>query len=218
MKRSFSLMRLTLLYAALALAGCADQPLRQRNDDAFRRSQPVSILVLPPANGSPDVRAPYSVLATVTRPLAEAGYYVYPVALVEQTFREHGLAAPGEAQQVEPAKLREMFGADTALYLEVEKYGASFALIDSVVEVEASGRLVDLRTGDILWQGRASASDAENRKTEGSLLSMVVGAVVRQVVNSQGDPGYPVARMTMMRMLGPGSLPPGPHLAGKGKR
>ena len=44
---------------------------------------PTSIVVLPPVNTSPDVKATYSMLAQVTHPLAEAGYYVLPVALVD---------------------------------------------------------------------------------------------------------------------------------------
>src|SRR5512143_3001912 len=96
---------------------------------AFRESKPRSILVLPPLNNSPDIRATYSFLSTVTKPLAEAGYYVFPVALVDQTFKENGLPNPGEMHQVPFEKLREIFGADATLYITVTQYGSSYQIL-----------------------------------------------------------------------------------------
>jgi len=99
--------RTGLLALALALGGCAAS---SSNIDytAFRESKPRSILVLPPLNNSPDVRATYSFLSTVTQPLAEDGYYVFPVVLVDQTFKENGLINAGEIHEVSLAKLREI--------------------------------------------------------------------------------------------------------------
>lgn len=46
---------------------------------ALQQAAPRSILVLPPMNSSVDVNAPYSYLSTISTPLAEKGYYVFPV-------------------------------------------------------------------------------------------------------------------------------------------
>src|SRR2546430_1887581 len=54
---------------------------------AFRQNRPVSMLILPPVNETPEVTATYGVLSQVTLPLAEAGYYVLPVSLMDETFR-----------------------------------------------------------------------------------------------------------------------------------
>lgn len=205
-------MRMILVAMAALLTGCATQA--KYDYSAFRQSKPSSILVLPPLNLSPDVRAPYSMMATVTSPLAEAGYYVFPVALVDQTFRENGMTNPGEAHDAPPAKLAEVFGADAVLYITVNEYGAKYMLLDSQVIVSASARLVDLRNGQLLWEGKASASNAEGRDNSGSgLVGMLIGALVRQVANNLGDQGYPVARMTSYRLLStrPGGLLPGPR-------
>ena len=68
------------------MAGCA-VPTKNVDYAAFKASKPRSIVVLPPLNESPDVGATYGMLSQVTVPLAEAGYYVLPVALVDETFR-----------------------------------------------------------------------------------------------------------------------------------
>jgi hypothetical protein len=202
----------TLLAFVMLATGCATQA--PYDYSAFRESKPRSILVLPPLNQSPDVRAPYSMMATVTAPLAESGYYVFPVALVDQTFRENGMTNPGEIHDASPAKLAEVFGADAVLYITISEYGAKYFLIDSQVIVSASARLVDLRSGQLLWEGKASASNAEGRDNSGGgLAGMLISALIRQVANNLGDQGYPVARMTSHRLLTarPGGLLPGPR-------
>ena len=103
-----------LALAALLLGGCA-APAKY-DYSAFKESRPASILVLPPLNSSPDIKATYSMLAQTTWPLAESGYYVLPVTLVDETFRQNGLQTPADIHELPAAKLREIFGADTALY------------------------------------------------------------------------------------------------------
>ncbi len=205
-------LRAALAVAVVMLTGCA---ANNRYDySAFRESKPRSILVLPPANTSPDTRASYSMMATVTRPLAESGYYVFPVALVDQTFRENGMNDPAEMHEAAPAKLAEVFGADAALYITVNEYGAKYVLFDSQVIVSASAKLIDLRNGKLLWEGKASASNAEGgNNSGGGIIGLLVSALIRQVTNSLGDQGYPVARMTSFRLLSArqGGLLPGPR-------
>lgn len=185
----------------LLLTGCA---ARQQDIDytAYRQSKPRSILVLPPLNNSPDMRATYSFLSTVTRPLAEAGYYVFPVALVDQTFKENGLLNPGEMHQAPPAKLREIFGADSTLYITVTQYGPVYSILSSEVRVTANAKLVDNRNGQLLWQGQATASDSEGgNNSSGGLVGALIVAVVKQVVSNVGDQGHPVARNASKRLL-----------------
>lgn len=193
--------RISLLAAFLLFTGCAAS---QKDIDytAYRQSKPRSILVLPPLNNSPDMRATYSFLSTVTQPLAEAGYYVFPVALVDQTFRENGLLNPGEMHQAPPAKIREIFGADSTLYITVTEYGPVYHILSSEIRVTANAKLVDNRDGQLLWQGQATASDSEGRNNSGGgLVGALIVAVVKQIVSNVGDQGHPVARNASKRLL-----------------
>ena len=72
----------------MVFTGCATKPYDYTN---LRAHPPRSILVLPPINESTDTRGTYGYLSTVTKPLAEMGYYVYPVAVVNQFMKENGL-------------------------------------------------------------------------------------------------------------------------------
>lgn len=194
--------------AALAvsvwLAGCAAP--QAKDYSAFRAAKPASILVLPPVNDAPEVQASASVLSQATLPLAEAGYYVIPVTLMSETFRQNGLEIASDIQEVAPAKLREIFGSDTALYIRIIKYGTSYQVIQSATVVSVEARLVDLRTGDQLWDGRATASNQEGgNNSGGGLVGMLVTALVNQIIHSATDAAHPIAGLATNRMLAAGT-------------
>jgi len=208
-------MLLAVVLAAL-LGGCAAVDKAPADPwPALREARPASVLVLPPVNDSPDVQAPGSVMAQAVLPLAERGYYVFPVALSNETLRLNGVQTPKDAQDISPQKLREVFGADAALYLRVRAYGSVYRVIsaDSVTTVDA--RLVDLRDGRTLWTGSASASSAEQRGSlSGGLSSLLLQAIVEQVASSLSDRNHAVAGVAMSRLLAspsPRGLPPGPR-------
>ncbi|MDG9853112.1 DUF799 domain-containing protein [Pseudomonas nitroreducens] len=184
--------------------GCA--PTKSVDYSAFKQSRPRSIVVLPPLNESPDVKATYGMLAQVTYPLAEAGYYVLPVALVDETFRQNGVTAPGDIHQIPVTKLHEIFGADAALYITVTAYGTSYMVISSATIVTASAKLVDLKSGATLWTGTASASSEEGGNNGGGgLVGALVTAAVKQIISSSvDDAGYPIAGITGQRLLSAG--------------
>ena len=192
--------RLMLLAGCLLLGACA-APVKY-DYTAFKQSRPKSIVVLPPQNNSPDIRATYSVYSTVTFPLAESGYYVFPVTLVDQTFKQNGMMNPGEMHQAPINKIREIFGADATLYIAIDQYGGSYKVVSSEVRVTAGAKLVDNRTGALLWEGKATASDAEGQNSGGGgIVGMLVTAVVKQMLSNIGDPGYRVGAITNARLL-----------------
>lgn len=197
-----------LLLAAsvlLTLSGCASHPVQKVDYTAFKQAQPRSLLVLPPLNDSPDVTATPSLLSVVTYPLAESGYYVMPVALMSETFRQNGMVNPPEIHSVSPAKLKEIFGADAALYIKINRYGTTYTVLNSAAIVTAEAKLVDLGSGNTLWTGSATASSAENNNNnQGGLAGLLIAAIVKQIINSTTDVAHQVAGVTSSRLLSAG--------------
>ncbi|MBA0171625.1 hypothetical protein EXT60_12480 [Pectobacterium carotovorum subsp. carotovorum] len=192
------------LVFALVLTGCA-KPVPY-DYTAFKQSKPKSILVLPPVNHSPDVKASYSLLSQVTYPLAESGYYVLPVAVVDETFKQNGLSTAADIHALSTAKLQQIFGADAALYLDVKEYGTSYIVINSETRVSADARLVDLRTGKLLWSGSATASSNEQQSNaNGGIIGILVQAAVNQIAHTISDKGHDIAGVTSARLLAAGN-------------
>src|SRR5260221_2493478 len=157
--------RLTLLAGCLLLGAWA-APAKY-DYTAFKLSRPKSIVVLPPQNNSPDIRATYSLYSTVTFPLAESGYYVFPVTLVDQTFKQNGMMNPGEMHQAPINKIREIFGADATLYITIDQYGGSYKVISSEVRVTAGAENGGHRTRAPFLGGKRHPSRFHGRKNAG---------------------------------------------------
>jgi hypothetical protein len=215
--------RVSLCAAILALAflgGCATKA-PPYDYAAFMKAKPATLLVLPPVNESPEVNATSGVWSHATLPLAEAGYYVLPVTLVDETFRQNGVATANDAQDIPTAKLREFFGADAAVYMKIKKYGTSYAVLASETRVEVEARIVDLRSGELLWQGKAVATSAEEQQqSQGGLIGLLVTAIVKQIVGTATDASYRYAGIANQRLLGApryNGVLPGPRSPNYGK-
>jgi len=191
-----------LLVSVVVFTGCATHA--PYDYSAFKESRPKSILVLPPVNETPDVSATYSVLSYATRPLAEAGYYVMPVTLVVETFKENGLTQPSDMHATSPAKLQEIFGADAALYIVITEYGTAYRVVNSETAVAAEARLMDLKTGKTLWTGAARASSAEGDSQQSGIVALLVTAIVNQVIASTTDKSSKIAVIATSRLLAAG--------------
>jgi hypothetical protein len=84
--------------ALLLLGGC--ETVKPYDYTNFHAHPPRSILILPPLNESTKVEATYGYFSTVTAPVAELGYYVYPVEVVDRFFQGNGMPTAGEMHQV----------------------------------------------------------------------------------------------------------------------
>ena len=212
-----SLAVLFAVAATTVLAGC-QTAAPTRDYTAFVRAAPRSILVVPPLNKSTDLNASYGFLSTVTQPLAEHGYYVFPVAVVDEMFRQNGLPTAAEMHAVALPKLREIFGADAVLYPVIESYGTTYVVISSETVVNVTARLVDARSGELLWEGRAELHQGSS-DGNGGLIGALVGAALTQVLNSTRDAAHPMAKLANVQLIdrtGQG-LPYGPYSTTPGR-
>lgn len=203
MKGLFAFFTLAL---ALLATGCSTGNKKSTDYSAFRESKPRSILVLPPKNQSPDVNASNSLLSVVTMPLAESGYYVFPVAVVSETFKQNGVTNPDDISSVPLKKLHDTFGADAVMYISITDYGTSYQVVNSDTRVTATARLVDSRTGKELWTGGATASSNEGQKNSGGgLIGILLTAAITQIAHTSTDKAHDIAEATGARMFSAGS-------------
>ena len=95
-------MKAIVIALAALLAGCAGQQVKT-DLGAFNAAKPRSILVVPAANKSLDVDAPNYLLTTLTVPLAEKGYYVFPVHTAKTVLEQEGFFDGDQVQKQAPA-------------------------------------------------------------------------------------------------------------------
>jgi hypothetical protein len=195
------------------LGGCATRPT-PFDYSALQKAKPATLLVLPPVSEATDIKATPGVWANSTLPLAEAGYYVLPVTLVDATFKQNGVTDPHDAQALPWQKLHEVFGADAAVYIKVMQYGTLYQVVSSDTRVAVTARIVDLRDGALLWQGSAFATSAESQSGQGGIAGLLVRAILQQIIGSATDVAFNYAAIADTRLLGAphyNGLLPGPR-------
>ncbi|MGF1450854.1 MAG: DUF799 domain-containing protein [Opitutales bacterium] len=194
---------------ALVLSGCATPA--EVDYTAYTQHYPRSILVLPPLNQSPDTKGTYGYYTTITQPLAEHGYYVFPIGVVDEFMKANGLPTAGEMHQAPLDKIEEIFGADAVLYINLQEYGTEYAILSSSTYVVADARLVDVGTGTELWKGRVSHVQSPG-SSGGGLVGSLVSAALNQVIGEISDQAHLASKVANQQFRQPGALLPGPYL------
>ncbi len=184
------------LFMCLVLAGCASTPHTPRADIVMPRS----ILVLPPTNDSVEVDAPSIFLSTVSKPLAERGYYVFPVDVVARLMRDNGMHTAAQMHQVPLDLLQQHTGAEAVLYVNIRQWGQKYQVVSSQTVVKADMKLVLSDTGATIWTGKARASH-DSAGNHNSLAEALIGAVVTQISGALYDKTYDLSREAIERSL-----------------
>lgn len=179
----FSLLP-SLLLLLLWFGGCATQ--QPYDYSALKRSSPRSILVIPPLNNTVEASADYAYLSTISRPLAEKGYYVFPVAVIDHFLKENGLPTPAEMNNIPLGKIAQYIGADAVLYVTIDDWGQSYQVLSSVAKVSAKIKLVDVKTGEQLWDAPVFAQESSG-DGGGGLFGALINAIIGQIAGSLSD-------------------------------
>jgi len=200
------------LIAALALSGCATPPRVAKDMSAFDTASPHSILVVPAVNRSLDVDAPNYLLSALTVPLAEKGYYVFPIHTTQVVLQQEGFYEGEQIRNEPTAHLAGLFGADAVLYVTVARWDAQYVLITTTVTVEFDYRLVG-KDGTELWTNRQRLQYSPQQNSTGNALANLVAAAITAAMTRAAPNYMPLTRQANVQaiMLGPDALPDGPY-------
>lgn len=198
---------------SMVLAGCAS-PAAQRDLSAFKQAAPRSILVVPAVNKSLDVDAPNYLLSTLPVPLAEKGYYVFPVHTVKTILEQEGLPEGELVHAQPPQALAKLFGADAILYVTINRWDAQYMLISTTVTVDFDYRLV-AKDGSPLWSAQQTMQYQPQNNNSGSPLASLMAAAISAAITRAAPDYMPLARQANQQVfiLGPNALPDGPYRA-----
>ena len=206
----FSLTSLAL--ASVLLTGCVTQPTKT-DQSALLAAAPRSILVVPTINRSLDVDAPNYVLAALPIPIAEKGYYVFPVNTTKVVLEQEGFYEGERIHQQPPESLAKLFGSDAVLYVAIKQWDAKFALFTTVVTVEFDYRLVS-KDGVELWsENKRMQYQPQNNNNAASPMAALLSAVISAAM-ARAAPNYmPLTQQANQQVfvLGPNALPDGPY-------
>lgn len=209
MKKLFRTALLILL--AASVSACVAPPTR-RDYSQFRTESPRSILIVPATNKSVDVDAPDYFLSTISKPLAERGYYVFPVHLVKRMMEDDGLNDADLVHAHPPQQLGKLFGADAIMYISIERWDARYVVFSTAVTVELSYVLKSAATGNTLWTNHQKLVYQPQNNQGGGMAGLIAQAITAAI--TRAAPNYvPLAQQANMNAIylkGQG-LPAGPY-------
>ena len=91
--------------------------------------------------------------------------------------------------------------------MKVSRYGSVYKVLNSETAVTLEAKLVDLRNGQLLWEGSVSASSNEQQNSsQGGLIGLLVKAVVDQIISASTDRSHPMAGLASQRLLVAGRM------------
>ncbi len=199
-----------VLVLCMVLLSCANN-IAKNDYSAFYTNPPRSILIVPILNETVDIMAPNILSTTVSKPLGDRGYYVFPIYLTDLLLKDLGLTEAGLAHQLPPQAFHKHFGADAVLFITIKDWSSKFIMLQNTVVVRAHYSLVDTRSGNILWEHtqELTKSSGGNGLAE-MIASAIVDKIVTEIIESEY---YPLAKnMNILAFTQNGTgLPAGPY-------
>lgn len=192
---------------AVFFFGCVSMPTKDCT--AFRDGDPRSILVIPVVNRSVDVNAPDYFLSTISRPVAERGYYVFPVHLVKRIMEDDGLSDADMVHAADPTRLAEIFGADAILYIIIERWDAQYVIFSTTITVEFTYVLKDGATGEKIWQNHQTMVYESPQGSSDSDLANTIFNIIAAAVTKTGPDYVPLAQEA--NAMAVGTMSAGPY-------
>lgn len=209
----------SVILLALFAAGCATTPPEPYDFSAFQAAAPRSILVVPAVNESLDVDAPNYLLTTLPRPLAEKGYYVFPVHTTKFVLEQEGFYEGEQVHNQPPELLAQLFDADAVLFVTINRWDAQYAVLSTSVTVQFTYRMV-ARDGTEIWQAVQSMVYTPQNNSSGNPLADLIAAAVSAAVTRAAPNYMPLTRQANQQVLiiGPTAIPDGPYRQEAGGR
>ncbi len=167
-----------ILICSLAACNSTTRSTQPRFPKMYTES-PTSILVVPAINNTTAADATMLYASTITKPLSEAGYYVYSLPFVQTLFANEGIIDGRQVKNKLSSKIyRDRFAADSILYVTITQWDTNYYVVGGNVTVGAHFELVSTYTNETLWQYQDSISyDTSSDDSDILLVNLISTAI-----------------------------------------
>lgn len=201
-----------LAFGGLALGACVTGPA-PKSYTAMRAENPRGILVVPALNTTVSVDAADYFVSTISRPIAERGYYVFPAHMVKRLLDDEGLSDAGLVHQADASRFAPLFGCDAVMFVEIDRWDSQYVVISTSTNVEFKYTLKSCDTGATLWSDTQAMSYSPSASNSGNPLADLLAQAVMAALE-KAKPNYiPLtqqANLLATHTIGQG-LPAGPY-------
>ena len=182
---------LSLLLLVLAVSSCGLSSPNQTRSSLYPgmyEEHPVTLLVMPPINNTANVEAKELLYTSISRPLAEAGYYVIPPTLAMAVLRQES-GYDAELFLDRPLRqFHDFFGADAVVFSVIESWAKQGVGINTKLRYFIKSTLTDEilfdRTCDLFLDLSVHSDRGSSQAGIGSTLLGVLVDLAASALNT----------------------------------
>jgi hypothetical protein len=164
---------LFVLMAGLLLYSCGVMDTRGSQYPKMYEEKPVTLLIMPPINNTTKVEAKELLYTSISRPLAEAGYYVISPLVAMDVFKSESAYDSEQFFEGKLDKFKEYFGVDAVVFSFIETWAKVGVAINTqiryVIKSAHTGEILFDRTCDLSLDLRSHGSSSDKSLLSGLL-------------------------------------------------
>ena len=148
----------------------------------YDERQPLSIVVVPAINNTTAVEASNYFNVTITEPLSNFGYYTMPVEIVRDIFLKEGVVDSTMIKGLPASIFRKNFGADAVLFVTINKWDTTYAVLAANVSVGLEYVMLSTDTNEIIWQYSSTQVVDTTADATGFILMDILTTAIQTAV------------------------------------
>lgn len=181
MKRIIAII---LLAASVSSCGIVSQVTRESQYAAMYNDMPTTILVMPPINNTSNVEAKDLLYTSISRPLAEAGYYVISPLLAMDVLKAESAYDSELFIDGSLAMFKKYFGADAVVFSQIDTWAKRGFGIDTkiryIIKSTTSNEIIFERSCDLYL-------DLSHNSNGNSTLSILTDLAISAISTATTD-------------------------------
>ena len=180
-RRVYSFIKLFLALSTFILIGCGTVDLKIRQSNTSISMQPRSVAILPFTLEEPvhEKVSPNDLFRTCFyNYFSFLGYIDVPLEIIDLKLIKAGLTENKKILEVSPEKLREILGVDAVIRGRVLSANNFTGGIHAETSIKAKIDMLDLRTGDVLWETEHKES------TYSGILSPTIVEIIQDQIDN----------------------------------
>lgn len=181
MKRIIAII---LLAASVSSCGIVSQVTRESQYAAMYNDMPTTILVMPPINNTSNVEAKDLLYTSISRPLAEAGYYVISPLLAMDVLKAESAYDSELFIDGSLSMFKKYFGADAVVFSQIDTWAKRGFGIDTkiryIIKSTTSNEILFERSCDLYL-------DLSHNSNGNSTLSILTDLAISAISTATTD-------------------------------
>ena len=175
----FGLKLLVVVFLAGGFSACSTKLESKVSGKLENISQEKTLAILPVETHDKQQKAMADMFRRALHAkLKESKFIILERYIVDGLLKQQGLTNPSIFRKMNPMRFGEILGVDAVLISQVNQVERSYFILHSSIEVGISAKILDTRSGELLWWAKQTEQDYQGL---GKIPTGIVAAVIAPI-------------------------------------